>query len=450
MDSPQKSSNPLTHKHIFKYWLPLALSWIMMSFETPFINAIMARLSEVERMIAAFGVVYAIGLLIESPVISLLPTSTALARSKQSYFTIRRFTIHLMLLTTALHILMAWTPMFDLVIIRWMKVPGNLIEPIRLGMKLMIFWSAAIAWRRLMQGILIRNGQTKNIGQGTILRLVGSAGTAAFLAAFTNLPGIAVGTISLSTGVIAEAIFAHITARKIIQEVFFSPTSSNSENDELSYLELVKFQIPLALSNMIYLAASPLITTALARSVNPIKDLAAWPVVNSMLFILRAPAIALPEAVIALYTSPEREKPLGQFSRGVGGALSGILLIMGITPFAGLYFTGLIGVSPALTEIAVSGAQAGILLPLMTALLYYYRGILTAQKLTLPITIGMVVELAVMAIVLFGGVHLKISGVIAAAAALTAGIAVDALLMFIFIKTNRERRVYEAYNPGLN
>ena len=236
MITQHNSSNTLTYQRIFKYWLPLALSWIMMSFETPFISATMARLPEVERMIAAFGVVYAISLVIESPVISLLPTSTALARSKQNYLTIRRFTIHLMLLATILHILVAWTPLFNLVVIRWMKVPDNLLEPIRLGLKLMIFWSAAIAWRRLMQGILIRNGLTKYIGQGTILRLVGSAGTAAALAAFSNLPGIAVGTASLATGVIAEAAFAHIVARKTIQEVFYSPKAARTKHEDLSYL----------------------------------------------------------------------------------------------------------------------------------------------------------------------------------------------------------------------
>jgi hypothetical protein len=270
------------------------------------------------------------------------------------------------------------------------------------------------------------------------------------LAVFTDFPGIAVGTISLSTGVIAEAIFAHVAARKTIRDVFLSPVKLSKDEEHLSYLDLVKFQIPLALSNMIYLAASPLISTALARGVNPIKDLAAWPVVNSLLFILRAPAVSLPEAVIALYAGQGREKPLRMFSQRVGGALSAILLIMGITPLAGLYFTYLIGISPELTQIAISGAQAGILLPLMTALLYYYRGILTAQKLTVPITAGMVVELLVMALVLFGGVYLQFSGVLVAAAALTAGIAVDALLLFIYIKTKRERKAYEAYNPGID
>ncbi|MEN8242191.1 MAG: hypothetical protein ABFS17_09745 [Chloroflexota bacterium] len=413
-----------------------------MSFETPFINAAMARLNQVDRMIAAFGIVYAISLIIESPVISLLPTSTALTKSKQNYCTIRRFTIHLMLITTALHFLIAWTPLFDLVIIRWMKTPEELIELVRLGLKIMVFWSASIAYRRFRQGILIRNGLTKFISQGTILRLIGSAGTALGLATLSDLPGIAVGSFALTTGVIFESFFIHLVSRKEIKKL-----SPNVEG-HLSYLELVKFQTPLALSNIIYLAASPLITTALARGPNPIEDLAVWPVLNSMLFVMRAPAVALPEAIIALYQGPEKEKPLRQFSQLVGAGLSGFLLIVSTTSLAVVYFTDLIGISPALTRVAIPAAQAGILLPILTALMYYYRGILTAQKLTVPITLGMVVELLVMAVVLFGGVYLGYSGVLVAVIALTAGITADALLLILFPKFSQASPTNNVQNPN--
>jgi hypothetical protein len=182
MEKTLENPTDLRSNQIFRYWLPLALSWMLMSFENPFVNGAMARLSEAERMIAAFGVVYAISLVIESPVISLLPTATALARSRQNYETIRRFTIHLILISTTLHFLIAWSGLFDLVIVRVMNTPDDLIEPVRLGLKLMVLWSAAIAWRRFNQGILIRNGEARYIGQGTVLRLVGSAGTAALLA----------------------------------------------------------------------------------------------------------------------------------------------------------------------------------------------------------------------------------------------------------------------------
>jgi hypothetical protein len=425
-------SPPLQQKHIFKYWLPLALSWMMMSFEGPFINGTMARLTDAERMIAAFGVVFAISLVIESPVISLLPTSTALTKSKQNFLIIQKFTFHLILLTTTLHILVAWTPLFDLVVVNLMKVPDNLIEPIRIGLKFMIFWSGAIAWRRFMQGILIRSGQTKYIGQGTILRLLCTAGTATGLAVFTNFPGIAVGAISLSTGVIAEAAFAHFAARNTIQADYLSPKNPNAGAPHLGYLELVKFVLPLALSNLIFLASGPIITTGLARGLDPVNELAVWPVISSMMFLLRAPAIALPEAVIALYNSPDREKPLRTFSVSVGFSLSALLLAIGFSPLAGVYFRTLIGLSPALVKIAIPAAQAGFLLPVMTALLSYYRGILTAGKRTLPITVGMAVELLVMALVLFGGVSLQLSGVVVAISALTAGIITDTLLLLIF------------------
>jgi hypothetical protein len=429
---------------IFKYWLPLALSWMLMSFENPFVNGAMARLSEAERMIAAFGVVYAVSLVIESPVISLLPTATALARSRQSYETIRRFTIHLILISTALHFLIAWSGLFDLVIVRVMNTPQDLIEPVRLGLKLMVLWSAAIAWRRFNQGILIRNGEARYIGQGTVLRMVGSAGMAALLAIFTRIPGVAVGTIALSTGVIAEGVFAHLVARATIHRVFYAAEPRNVE--PLSYIELVKFQIPLALSNLLYLGTSPLITMALARGENPIADLAAWPVVSSLLFLLRAPGVALPEAVIALHTGKVAEKPLGRFSLGVGAGLTALLALVSLTPLADLYFSTVIGLPPDLTKIAIPATRAAFLLPVATALLYYYRGVLTALKMTVPITLGMLLELLTMGGVLIGGIALRFSGVSVAAAALTTGFSLDAVLLWVFMKTKSGGRIDEVYD----
>jgi len=90
----------LTQKRILLLWLPLAASWLLMAFESPYINAALARLDDAERMIAAFGLAFSLSITIESPVISLLATTTALARSRQNYLMLRRFTLHLMIATT--------------------------------------------------------------------------------------------------------------------------------------------------------------------------------------------------------------------------------------------------------------------------------------------------------------------------------------------------------------
>src|SRR3990170_2064924 len=145
-DVQPTASPALTQKRILLIWLPLAASWLLMALESPYISAALARLTEAERMIAAFGLALSLSITIESPVIMLLATSTALARTRQNYQMLRRFTLHLMLATALLHGLLAWTPLYDVVVRGWLKVPESIVEPVRLGMRLMIVWSPAIAW----------------------------------------------------------------------------------------------------------------------------------------------------------------------------------------------------------------------------------------------------------------------------------------------------------------
>lgn len=421
---------PLSQKRIFLYFLPLAASWLLMAMEWPFVTGAMARLSEATRMIAAFGIVSSICLVIESPVISLLPTSTALARDRQSYCTLRKFTHHLMIGTTFLHMLVGWTSLFDLIVVDWIGVPESLHEPTQLGLQIMVFWSAAIAWRRFMQGILIRQGLTRYVGIGTFVRLASSATTAITLALFTDLPGIAVGTLALEVGVISEAAFATIVARKTIAEKF-SPHSAQPERETLPYKDLVRFHWPLAASNLIFLAARPLVSAALARGLQPEDDLAAWPILSGLFFLTRAPAVALPEIIIALHDEEESEKPLLNFTLWVGFILVAIMVLIGFTPLSNIYFENLIGVTPNLSEIAIQGVRFATILPLVTALLSYLRGIFTARRKTLPITTAMIIELATMAMMLFAGVALKIPGIPLAASTLSIAMGADVLYLLL-------------------
>jgi hypothetical protein len=339
--------------------------------------------------------------------------------------------------TTFLHMLMGWTPLYDLIVIDWIGVPESLHEPTRLGLQIMVFWSAAIAWRRFMQGILIRQGLTRYVGIGTIMRLASSATTAITLALLTDLPGIAVGTLALEVGVISEAAFANIVARKTIIEEF-SPDASQPEGETLTYMELVRFHWPLAASNLIFLAARPLVSAALARGLQPEDDLAAWPILSGLFFLTRAPAVALPEIIIALHDEEESEKPLLNFTLWVGFVLVAIMIIIGFTPLSTIYFENLIGVTPKLSEIATHGVRYATILPLVTALLSYLRGIFTARRKTLPITMAMIIELATMAIMLFAGVALKIPGIPLATSTLSIAMGADALYL-IFVSRRSKK-----------
>ncbi len=66
------SSGVLSSSKIFKFWLPLAATWLMMSLEGPFIAAIIARLPEPKFNLAAYGVAFSFALIIEAPVIMIM------------------------------------------------------------------------------------------------------------------------------------------------------------------------------------------------------------------------------------------------------------------------------------------------------------------------------------------------------------------------------------------
>jgi len=407
----------LTQRRILLFWLPLAASWLLMGSEMPFVNAALARLPEAERMIAAFGIVGSLSITIESPVIMLLATSTALARSRQNYLMLRRFTQHLILATTAVHFLVAWTPVFDVVVRGWMGAPDAIIEPVRVGMRLMVLWSAAIAWRRFRQGLMIRFGQTRFVGQGTVIRLLFSAGLATVLALTRRVPGIVVGTLALTAGVLVESLYAHLVTRRLVAQRFDASTAPNAPPD-LSYGNLLRFHTPLAASTLLFLLTQPLVSAALARLPNPETVLAAWPVAAGVLFITRAPALALPEVIIALLDQPGARAALRLFCLRVGLGCAAVLAALAFTPLGRVYFETLIGVTPALADLAMLGLQLGVLLPIVMSWQSWFRGVLTSSRATPAITLAMMVNLVTMAAALAVGLVLRPPGVALAAAAL--------------------------------
>ena len=92
----------------------------------------MARLIDPEISLAAYGgVVFPISLLIEAPIIMLLAASTALSKNWASYKQLRTFMLQLTIPLTALHMLVAFTPLYDFIITQVLAVPEKIIEPDR-------------------------------------------------------------------------------------------------------------------------------------------------------------------------------------------------------------------------------------------------------------------------------------------------------------------------------
>lgn len=409
----------LTQRYILSFWLPLAASWVLMTLESPLVQAAIARLPDPGTSLAAFGIVTSLSVTIESPVIMLLATSTALSRDREAYLVLRRFMIGLNLLLTVVQAVVAFTPVYDWLVPGIMGVPDPIAAAARPGMGIMTLWSAAIGWRRFYQGILIRFGRTRRVSYGTAMRLFSSIGTAVLLAWWGQLPGVWVGSIALMMGVLSEAVLVTWLVQPTLSRNLSSVMSEEQDRQTLTMRRVIRFHTPLALTSLLTLLSQPLVSAALARAAFPGRSLAAWPVAYSLVLFTRSFGLATQEVVIALTDGPETLEPVRRFAWGVALGAVLLLALIAFTSVGELYLTYVTSVPQELVQFVVSGLQAALLLPGLTALQSWLRGLLMKDEATDSIYQAMGINLVVTVVVLVLGVAVNAPGVQMAAVALT-------------------------------
>jgi hypothetical protein len=191
----------LSIQTIFKTWWPLAASWFFMSLEVIAVNAMIARLADPEINLAAYGgIVYPISLIVESPIIMLLAASTALSKDWALYRQLRRYMLWMAAAVTAVHILVTFTPLYYFIARSLIGAPEAIIEPSRVGLAIMLPWSAAIAYRRFNQGVMIRFGHSNAIAVGTTVRLLVNAAVLAAAYFSGAVPGVVAGAAAQAWG----------------------------------------------------------------------------------------------------------------------------------------------------------------------------------------------------------------------------------------------------------
>jgi len=414
----------LTQRKIFWFWLPLAASWALMVLQGTIIQGAIARLPHAELMLAASGIVISLAVTIESPVIMLLATSTALASSAQAYRVLHRFVLHLTVGLTLVAVAIAFVnPVYNWLVPGLMGIPDNIALAAQPALKVMVFWTAAIGWRRFYQGILIRYNRTRQVGYGTVVRLIAIGLTAIGLSTRSQLPGVMVAGFAWMSGVLAEMIYVYFATRPVVAKHLSGPDTPTQS--PLTYRQVVRYHAPLAATSLLALLAQPLIGAGLARMESPQANLAAWTVIFTILLFFRSFAFALPETIIALLKTPSDFLPLRKFSWMVAGGGTLAMALFVFTPLIGVYLLGIIRVSPELIVFILPGVIAGLLIPALHTGQSWFRGLLLEAKETDNIYWGMGVNLIFTALVLGIGVLLQAPGAPTAAIALSIGMVAE-------------------------
>ncbi|MCH7973109.1 MAG: hypothetical protein IH949_04355 [Bacteroidetes bacterium] len=412
----------LTYKTIFKFWLPLAATWMMMSIEGPFLAAVIARMMEPKFNLAAYGVAFSFALMIEAPVIMIMSASTALVKNRQSFIKLRNFIYALNSVVTLLMLVFIIPFIFDFFTIGLIGLPQQVADLTYNAMVILLPWPGAIGYRRFYQGILIRNNQTRRVAYGTVIRLTSMGITGLVLFYFSNFDGVMVGASALSIGVILEAIASKIMTWKIVEKLKKEKLNS-IENEKLTYKEIYNFYYPLALTSTITLGVQPLVIFFIGQSRLPIESLAVLPVITSFVFIFRSIGLSFQEVGIALLSKYKGSYPvLKNFATMLGIIAAATLGLIAFTPLSDFWFKTVSGLSFELTHFAKIPLMIMILMPGLSVLINFQRAVLVESRYTKPITWATIAEVVVILIVLFISIkYFDAVGAVAATLALIIG-----------------------------
>ena len=410
---------PLTCRRIFLFWVPLALTWLMMAIEQPFLIAFIARLTDAKNNLAAFGIAGSFAMIIEAPIIMLMSASTTLVSGRNSYRKLKQFTDILNAGITGIQLIILIPPVFNFIVVSLMEVPEDVARLAHITLLIFLPWAASIGYRRFYQGILIRNNLTRRVTYGTLVRLsvIIIVGLLLFAA---GVNGAYVGAGAMSLAVLFEAIATRMmvsgTLKKILQK-------EDPGNGDLRLRSIARFYYPLALTSILSLGVHPFVTFFLGRSYMAVESLAVLPVVTSLVFIFRSFGLSYQEVNIALIGERKQNyRVLRNFAVYMGIAVTVLISVLAFTPLADLWFIKISGLSKELADLSYLPLKIMILLPALTVLLNFQRSSLIVNGTTGPISIATATELAgIILVLLVCVVFLNLTGVVAASLAFMIG-----------------------------
>jgi hypothetical protein len=421
--------NNLSPGIIFLFWIPLALTWLMMGLEGPIVASVIARLQEAKLNLAAYGVALSVAFISEGPIIMLVSTATALVRNDSSYRKLLRFALALNGLITVLLAVLMIPQVFSFLADDVVGLPEEVSRLAYWSTLFFLPWPAAIGMRRFYQGILIRNNRTRYVTYGTITRLASLTAAVLVSSRWGDLPGACVGSLSLSVGVVCEAVASRLMARGVLMRL--KAGSSEGDPISLTYRDIISFYTPLALTSLLFLSAHSIVTFFVARSAMAVESLAVLPVIGALMFIFRSFGLSYQEAVIALVGDRfEKFVPIRNFALLLVSCVFCSLGLVVLTDLVTIWYRDICGLSPDLAHFALAPTKVLIVLPALEAVMSFQRGLMVAGLRTQPVTLAALVEMVTIVLMLNLAIHSwNMVGAMAAALALVAGRAFSILFL---------------------
>lgn len=223
-----------------------------------------------------------------------------------------------------------------------------------------------------------------------------------------------------------------------------------SSADDLTLPRVVRFWLPLAGTWLMMAAEGPILAAVIARLAEPAYNLAAYGVAYSLALIVEAPVIMIMSAATALVRDRDSYLALRRYTTRINVTLTVILLVLILPPVFEVVAGSVLGLSHEVSRRTLTALTLLLPWPALIGVRRFYQGILIRRGLTRRVAYGTVTRLAAMAgTAAATATWSDLPGAAVGAAALSAGVSVEALASFLMARAEVRRVLTVAPEPDV-
>jgi Na+-driven multidrug efflux pump len=208
-NSKKEGAPRMTMRGLWRFYRPLAVTSILRQTTRPVLNAGIAAAGMARASLAAWPVAWGFTILLAGPAWSLQQFTTALATDQAAYRRVRSFALSVSAIFALLLGLVAFTPLYGVVMGGIYNLSPALQELARPAMQLMVLYPLLMGAQALLRGVLIRSGCTGTVRSAMTVNVLTLTVTVAVGVLLFDLSGVMVAAIAVLAGGLAELVWLY-------------------------------------------------------------------------------------------------------------------------------------------------------------------------------------------------------------------------------------------------
>lgn len=320
---------PLSSRRIVPFFTPLALNAVLVTLAGPVLNVIVGRAPEPTLHLAAFWIAFTILVFAQSACQVLQQVTVALLGGRDSPGTLAASALVAGLVAMAVVLLVARTPVGDVVLHRWIPTTAPVAHLARDVLARLAPIPVLVAVRGVASGVAVVARQTTLLALATLVRIIAVCGVVAIAGRSGTTSGALAAATALLVGVALEAAFIVGATSPHWRERLFVPPA---EARHIAYGDVVRMGAPLAVAALLWTLTRPVASAILGRL--PDSDLAqaSFGVILPIVFVTCAPLWAMLEVTLVLPGSRADLRGVMRFAAGAALAFATAIGLLTLTP----------------------------------------------------------------------------------------------------------------------